>query len=242
MAPAGLDGNPGPDDPSAGGRSGVIIWPVGTRATTAALVAAAVCVVAARQQAPVWEVRTSSTAAVEFYALGPDRQPVRDLHGADVTLRLDGRPRPVTALRLVSVADPAAPNPQPASAVDTPPPFGTNTTEDLGRSFIVVVDEESIRIGREKQLKAALKGFVTALAPNDRVSLVTAPRGGTKSDFTTNHTRVAELIGQLAGRAPENETVQAGSCRTRDLLLSLDGLLSSLAGGDGPTTMLVLSA
>jgi hypothetical protein len=211
-------------------------------ATAAALLSAAVCVVAAGQQAPVREVKTGSTAAVEFYALGPDRQPVRDLHGADLTLRLDGRPRPVTALRLVSLTDPAAPVAAPASAVDTPPPFGTNTSEDLGRSFILVVDEESIRIGRERQLKAALKGFVNGLAPQDRVSLVTAPRGGTKSDFTTNHAHVAELVGQLAGRAAENEAVQTGSCRTRDLLLSLDGLLSSLAGGEGPTTLLVFSA
>lgn len=197
-----------------------------------------VIVQSARSQAPE---RREPTAAIEFFAIGPDQVPARDLRMSDVTVRLDGRPRTVKALRLVTVAFPTPADAAGAAAI-APPPFGSNSDEGLGRSFILVVDDESIRLGRERPMRAALKRFLGALAPHDRVSVVTVPYGGLKIDFTTNRAKLIEVIGGIAGRAPDVESTQTGSCRTRNVLQSLDGLLSSLAGGEGPTTVLFVTS
>ncbi len=194
--------------------------------------------VIAQSQAPE---RRELTAAIEFFAIGPDQVPARDLRMSDVTVRLDGRPRTVKALRLVTVAFPTPADAAGAAAI-APPPFGSNSDEGLGRSFIIVVDDESIRLGRERPMRAALKRFLGALAPHDRVSVVTVPYGGLKIDFTTNRAKVIEVIGGIAGRAPDVESTQTGSCRTRNVLQSLDGLLSSLAGGEGPTSVLFVTS
>jgi hypothetical protein len=191
-------------------------------------------------QAPAPE-RREPTVAIEFFAIGPDQVPARDLKATDVTVRLDGRPRTVKSLRLITLATPAPADAAGSGAV-APPPYGSNSDEGLGRSFIVVVDEESIRLGRERPMRAALKRFLAALTPHDRVSVVTVPYGGLKIDFSTNHAKVGEIIAGLTGRAPDVESVQVGSCRTRNVLQSLDGLLSSLAGGEGPTSVLFVSA
>jgi hypothetical protein len=191
-------------------------------------------------QSPAPE-RREPTASIEFFAVGPDQVPARDLKLSDVTVRLDSRPRTVKSLKLVTMAVPV-PADAAGAAAAAPPPFGSNSDEGLGRSFIVVVDEESIRIGRERPMRAALKRFVSSLAPHDRISVVTVPYGGLKIDFTTNHLKVQEIIAGLTGRAPNPESIQAGSCRTRNVLQSIDGLLSSLAGGEGPTSVLFVSA
>jgi hypothetical protein len=191
-------------------------------------------------QAPAPE-RREPTAAIEFFAIGPDQVPARDLKATDVTVRLDGRPRTLKSLRLITLAT-SAPADAAGSGAVAPPPYGSNSDEGLGRSFIIVVDEESIRLGRERPMRAALKRFLTALTPHDRVSVVTVPYGGLKIDFSTNHAKVAEIVAGLTGRAPDAESVQLGSCRTRNVLQSLDGLLSSLAGGEGPTSVLFISA
>ena len=180
------------------------------------------------------------TASIEFFAIGPDQVPARDLKLTDLTLRLDGRPRQVKELRLVTLAFPVPADA--AGAAVAPPPYGSNSDEGLGRSFIIVVDDDSIRLGRERPMKAALKRFVGALTPHDRVSVVTVPYGGLKIDFSTNRAKVVEVMNTISGRAPDVESTSTGSCRTRNVLQSLDGLLSSLAGGEGPTTVLFIGA
>ena len=208
-------------------------------ASLAALLAAASALpVLAQSQTPE---KREPTAAIEFFAIGPDQVPARDLRMSDITVRLDGRPRTVKALRLVTVAFPT-PADAAGSVAVAPPAFGSNSDEGLGRSFIIVVDDESIRLGRERPMRAALKRFLGALAPHDRVSVVTVPYGGVKIDFTTNRAKVAEIIANIGGRSPDVESVQTGSCRTRNVLQGLDGLLSSLAGGEGPTSVLFIGA
>ncbi len=203
--------------------------------------AAAAVTVAASQQGPAPE-RRQTTATVEFYALGPDDRPIRDLKASELTLRLDGRPRPITALRYVPAAEPPPADPKVPVIAPPPAPYGTNTVEGLGRTFILVVDEASIKLGRERTLRAALKRLLGALSTRDRVTLVTVPHGSLQTDFTTDHDQIAGLVGQLAGRAPDVESIVTGACRTRDVLESIDGLLSSLAGGEGPTLVVFLTA
>ena len=208
-------------------------------AVSGLLIAAAVAVVQSAGQAPP---PTRDAVAVEFYLIGSDRRPITDLKPEELTVRLDGRTRKVASLQLVTVATPP-PGDTSAPARETPPaPFATNTAAESGRTFILVFDDESIRPGRERPLRAAIGRFLGSLTPRDRVSLLTVPHGGLKVDLTTNHDRVSEAFAQLIGHAPETETGSEGACRTRTVLESLEGMLNSLAGGSGPTTVVFISA
>ena len=201
------------------------------------LVAASMVQSAGQAPAPSRDI-----VAVEFYALGSDRRPINDLKADEITIKVDGRTRKVSSLQLVTVAPDPPSDAAAAAAEAAPAPFSTNTAAEAGRSFILVLDDESFRPGRERPLRAAVSRFLGALAPRDRVSLITVPHGGMKADLTSNHDRVMEALNQLIGHAPETETAQDGACRTRDVLTSLEGMLASLAGGEGPTTVLFISA
>ncbi len=207
-------------------------------APVVALVAA--CVLSAFSQLTT-PARRETTMAVDFYAVGPDRLPVRDLAAHEVTIRVDGRLRAVKTLRLVPLANALSADPLAAVPAPPPPPFGSNTVEDMGRTFVLVVDDESLRQGRERSLREAVRRFLGSLSRRDRVAVATVPRGGLKSDFTIDHDRIAEIVTRLTGQAPEVETAQEGACRTREVLASVEGLLSSLAGGEGPTSVLLIS-
>ncbi len=214
----------------------------GVRAVAAisacAALAAAIVQAAGQTTAPPRDI-----VAVEFYVLGPDRRPIADLKADELTIRVDGRNRKITSLRLVDVAPPPpADAGTPTLTLAPPPPFATNTAAEAGRSFIIVLDDESFRPGRERPLRAAVGRFLGSLTSRDRVSLITVPHGGMKVDLTTNHDRVAESLAKLVGQAPERETGSDGACRTRGVLESLEGMLNSLAGGEGPTTILFISA
>ena len=183
-----------------------------------------------------------NAVAVEFYVIGSDRRPVTDLKPEEVTVRVDGRARKISSLQLVTVATPAAVDAAAPVVAPPPAPFSTNTAAESGRTFILVFDDESIRPGRERPLRAAVARFLGSLTPRDRVSLLTVPHGGMKVDLTTNHDRISEAFAQLTGHAPETETGSEGACRTRTVLESLEGMLNSLGGGSGPTTVVFISA
>ncbi|MDA1306686.1 MAG: hypothetical protein O2917_05430, partial [Acidobacteria bacterium] len=89
--------------------------------------------------------------AVDFTALGPDGLPVTDLTTADVTLRIDGRTRPITSLEYVSTT---------ADAPRVPPPFGTNAVTNNARTVLLVIDDETLRPGRETELREDIQKFL----------------------------------------------------------------------------------
>jgi hypothetical protein len=208
-------------------------------AVSIALLVAAASMVQSAGQAPT---SPRDAVAVEFYVLGRDRRPIADLKAEEVTLKVDGRTRKISSLQLVSVAPAPAVDPTTPTPEETPPPFATNTVAETGRTFIMVFDDESIRPGREQPLRAAVGRFLGSLTPRDRVSLLTVPHGGMKVDLTTNHDRISQAFSLLTGHAPERETGSEGACRTRTVLESLEGMLGSLAGGKGPTTIIFISA
>ncbi|HEX7780055.1 MAG TPA: hypothetical protein VF424_12475, partial [Vicinamibacterales bacterium] len=69
----------------------------------------------------------------------------------------------------------------------------------------------------------------------------TVPHGGMKADFTTDHDKIAEAVNAITGQAPQDESGQDAACRTRNNLESLEGLLYSLGGGEGPTVAVFFS-
>ncbi len=177
--------------------------------------------------------------AVDFAVVDADGRPVTDLRQDEVTVRVDGRSRVVRSLQYVDVARPPGLS---APAAPLPPPFGTNSLADAGRVFVMVIDDESFRPGKEGPMRAAAGQFLASLSDHDRVALVTVPHGGTKSDLTTDHDRIEAAIQNVTGQAPQQLDASVEACRTRRTLESLDGLLRGIVNPDGPTNVLFFSS
>ena len=183
---------------------------------------------------------TSDTIALDFFALGADGAPIADLKAEEVQVRIDGRPRPVTWLEFVPLADVPAPDPAPAPLI--PAPFGSNAAHDAGRSFVIAIENDSFRPGRERPLRAAVDRFLATLSRRDRVGLVTMPYGGFRANLTNDHERVRTELAKIGGQAPIGETGSEMACRTRRTLEALVGLVSGLTVVDGPTTVLFVTS
>jgi VWFA-related protein len=179
--------------------------------------------------------RAPDLPAVDFVALGADGRAAPDLTAADVTVKIDGRVRAIRALHLVTIAE-AAEGP----AVP-PPPFGSSSTGDRGRTLVLVVDDDSLRAGNEARLRQAVKGLLDGLTRRDRVSLFTMPYGGVKVPLTEDHVRVERALSMTSGQAPRSESGSEMACRTRRVLESLAGLLETYSDRDEPMTVLFFS-
>jgi hypothetical protein len=204
------------------------------RFLAAALLAAGAAALGAHQ-AP------ERTLVVDFYALGSDGAGIADLKAEEVSVKVDGRARSVRSLRLVKQADPPAADPL-AAAAAAPEPFSTNRGAEAGRSFILVVEDESFRPGRERPIRSAVRAFLGAITPKDRVSLWTVPHGGIKVNLTGNFDQVAAAIDVVSGHAPDQESGSDAACRTRNTLNDLEQMLGSLTGGEGPTNVFLFTA
>jgi VWFA-related protein len=177
----------------------------------------------------------------EFFAVAADGTPVADLRAEEVALRVNGRPRTLRTLQWVRAAALPAGTERRRTA-PLPTPFGSNLPFDAGRSIVVVIDDDSFRPGREHLLREAVREFIDGISARDRMSLVTVPYGGLKVDFTVEHERITTALMSIVGQAPQNETGSEFACRTRRTLESLTGLLGSLGGGVGPTTVVFVSS
>ena len=191
---------------------------------------------AARQPKPAGD-----PVSVEFFAVAADGTPVTDLGANEITLRINGRPRVLQNLQWIR-SGPMPPGPEGRRAAVLAPPFGSNLPSDAGRAVVVVIDDDSFRPGREQVLRDAVREFLRGLTRRDRIALVTLPYGGLKVDFTSEHERINNALLRIVGRSPQGETGSEFACRTRRTLESLSGLLGSLGGGVGPTTVLFVSS
>ena len=179
-------------------------------------------------------------ASVDFLALASDGRPVRDLKPEEVVLRVDGRTRTIESLQLVQLTDRRT---AVSGEIPPPPPFSANGLADAGRSIVVVFDDESIRPGEERRSRESLGLFLAELPERDRVALVTVPHGGVKVDFTTDRAKVRQALAEIVGQGPSTPPTGAETaCQTRLVLEALSGTLESLGGGEGPTTVIFLSA
>jgi hypothetical protein len=198
----------------------------------------AVCL-SAQSPAPAQQ---SDLVAVDFVALAATGDPVTDLTADQVTLRVNGKPRTIKALQFREM-DPRRATAEPRYSVAVEPPYGTNVlSDDNVRTLVVVVEDESLEPGREAPMREAVAMLLRVLSAGDRVALVTVPHGGLKLDFTTDHERVRTAVWRITGQASRNESADDASCRSRDTIQALTGLLDDLAGGHGPTTVLFFSS
>ena len=208
--------------------------PIGPRrfasAITGVVCTLAICSPARAQQAP-GALERGERLRIDFAATGPDGKPLLDLQAAEVTLKIDGRVRPLRSLQVMSAG-------APTDAAPLPPPYASNTFGNAGRTFVLIVDEDSFGAGREGPLRNAVEGLLRTLIPRDQVMLVTMPYGGIKVPFTSEHLRLRGALAGITGQRPRDESGSQMACRTRRLLESLAGLLDSFAGRDTPTTVL----
>ena len=179
---------------------------------------------------------------VEFYALGADGIGLPDLKTSEVTIRVNGRARTIQSLRLVKQSELPSADPLAARDASLTQPFGTNSAAELGRLIVLVIEDESFRVGSgvEKPLRAGVAAFLGSLSTRDRVSLWTLPHGGMKVNLTANHDRVSQAMLEIGGSG-DRITGQMAACRTRDSLEALDHLLSTLQGGEGPTIVVYMT-
>ena len=180
-----------------------------------------------------------SGPTVDFTAVLADGTPVIDLEASEVQVRINGRVRIIRALRRVA----AAPQPiAPGAAPGLPAPFGTNDTVFVGRTFAVVVDQESFEPGREQLLRRAVEGLLMQLAPADQTMVVALPFAGVMASLTSDATRIRLAMERLAGQGARSESGSDLACRTRRFLDALHGFLQGQAGRSSPLTVVLFTA
>jgi hypothetical protein len=149
--------------------------------------------------------------SVDFVAVTRDGRPADDLKAADVALRIDGKARPVKSLEFVRFAG------SQTAAEPIVPAFITNAAPEAVRSFLMIVDDESVPIGQEHKLREAMSRWIQELPASDRVALVTVPNGGVKVDLTADRERLRKGIAEIT---PITSVVNA-ACRARSTLVTL---------------------
>lgn len=203
--------------------------------TRIAICLAIVC--AAAVVAPQAQERSSRLLQVDFLALDANGALLRDLTPADVDLRIDGRRRDVKALRRIAAA-PAAVVME--SGLDVP--YGTSLDSASGRTILLMVDQNSFRVGQEPPIRAAVTGLLRALGPADFVTVVGMPYGGVPVRSTNDHRRVQQAIDLLIGQRSSDESGSDMACRTRLVLESVETLLQSFERRTMPTTVVLFTA
>lgn len=189
-----------------------------------------------REQPPT-AVAAADLVTMDFRAFS-EGVPAADLKPSDLTLRVDGRPRDIRTLQFVA----AGASPTGDAATPPPPPaFGTNASSD-GRAVLLVIENESLRPGTDREVLNASGRFMKLLAPRDRVAVITMPRGGVNLDFTTNHAKVVEALNRIAGQGSATSTPSDRACRSRLTLEALAEMFNSLASSPGPKVVVFVSS
>lgn len=110
-------------------------------------------------------------------------------------------------------------------------------------SLVLLLDLSGSTLSFRTTLKQAAIRFLDALAPGDRVAVVTFNRDArTLSDFTTNHRKLAYAIQVAEGRTPQTELYRAlqfslkqlarEGDRRKAIVVMTDGIDTSLARTD----------
>jgi hypothetical protein len=223
------------------------------RSSRSVIAAALVLVLGAavHGQKPQGSGGASTPLLIDFNAVTADGKPVADLTPADISVRVGGKPRTVSSLELKKVA--AAPDAAaPAAAAATPaaggitPPFFTNEAKPmaasaLNRSFLIVVDIESLAVGTEASLKTAVEALLNGLTSADRVGLATAPNDQLQMGLGTPLARIREGLASIKGQRPVAVSDADALCRTHNTLALLKSMMTALAGNETPVSMVYIS-
>ena len=196
--------------------------------------AAAVLAASQKPQAPAPAPAEPHIVAVLFRALLADGRPFADVRPEDVELKVDGRLRTLGSLQFVQPGSGEAAG----GRSEMPPPFTTNLPGPALRDTIFVVEDDSIGASMAQAVKDAIQQYIGTLAPQDRIGLVTIPRGGQNVGLTTDRAKIQSAVSGLSGRAAQSESEADAACRTRQVLDALMNVFRGAAGGS-PATIVV---
>jgi VWFA-related protein len=141
----------------------------------------------------------TSESRFEVLAVDKNGRPGDGLRPADVTVTIDGAPRPVVSLRRVSRGPGAAADAARRQAAGGPE---VACVAEPARNILVVIDQTLILSGEEKPTVDAARAFVGRLGIVDRVAVVRLPLStGQRIEFTSERRAAREAISQMRGQA-----------------------------------------
>ncbi|MFO7691578.1 MAG: VWA domain-containing protein [Vicinamibacterales bacterium] len=165
------------------------------RALAAALVVAAAA--ASGGQAPPTDQRRFQSGIdivlVDVTVIDRGGAPVTTLEPGDFTLTVDGQPRRVHSVRLVSAGE-AAPPPDATSEGAAPAAPAVEP-----RRFVLVIDREHVPAGEGQQVLAAAARFVDGLPPGDGVALMTSAVNASSFNFAETRDGIRDRIRRSVG-------------------------------------------
>ncbi|TAK18815.1 MAG: VWA domain-containing protein [Acidobacteria bacterium] len=153
---------------------------------------------------------TTELVSVDTIVTTQDGRPATDLTTKDFVLKVDGKARPIQSVQFVRFnaagAGPAPPiTNSPAGPASPASPFSTNT-DPKGRTFIFAIDHNNIHAGNERPAIDAAVRLLDRLTPNDRVAVVTLPRGGVSADLSTDRAAARQALEGIIGHAPQRSS------------------------------------
>jgi VWFA-related protein len=164
-------------------------------ALATAVLAAGLAVGAQERQPQVFPAEVE-VVALDIGVVDGNGAPVRGLAAADFGVTVDGKPRRVVSAEFVSQADVEGQTQAP------PPPAHLTSNERLvpGRLVLIAVDQANIPMGAGRDVIQAAGRLIDRLSDADKVGLLSLPGPEPREEFTSNHDRVKEALGQVAGR------------------------------------------
>src|SRR5689334_2321482 len=172
-----------------------------------------------RAEPPPPAQQGGATMAVDFLAFGVSGQQVADLKPEEVAIRVGGKARTITSLNFIKTEPGGA-----AAASAVPPPFAVNTVAN-GRQLLIVVDNESLKVGTERAVRESLDAVLSQLGANDKVAFSVAPRDTVQLGFNSGVAAVRAAVQKVTGVRPASVTDAENQCRSRDSLQLLRSLM-----------------
>jgi len=139
---------------------------------------------------------------IDVSVLGRDGSPVEDLGIGDFAVTVDGAPRRIASVQFLRAS--ASPEAGPPAPTATPPPPALDTAVPPapGRTFIIVVDRETLPAGGGRSHLEAAARFVDTLGPSDRVGLWALPVASTSLRFLHDREQLKRELLNLVGTRP----------------------------------------
>ena len=156
------------------------------------------------QQLPLPQADTPAPATLDLVVVDAAGRPVLDLAPADLTVTVGGQPRAVRSLRFVFRG---AGSEQSARGGLTVAP----SVALPARVVAIVVDENTIRRGREKAVASATWRVVDSLTPTDLVGVMTLPAPRGQTTMAADRSPLRPTLNSLAGRARDESATRITS-------------------------------
>ena len=174
--------------------------------------------------------------AVDFIVVGANGQPVADLQPGDVSIKIAGKQRTISALEMKRVEASSG-----GGGGSAPAPFATNAAS-TGRSLMIIVDNDSLRAGSERKIRENVEGILKDYGGSDRVGFAFLPRDTAQLALGSPIAAVRDVMTKFTASRPATVSTADALCRTRDTLQGLRNLLEGQAGSDKPVTVLFFSS